>query len=245
VKKYLLTGVSRGIGLATAKKLLKQGDYVIGIARNAEQARKELQTYEGQFSLINFDLSEVDALDEKISSVIKEFGPLDGFVHCAGHNKLAPVYLTKTEDMKALWTIHALVPMRIVSILSKKKNTNPGASVVLLSSMSAHEGAKGNSAYASAKGAVEGYLCAAAAELAEKNIRINAVVLGLVETDMSSAWMERLGDEGETRVKNSYPFGIGKTEDAAGIIRWLLSEESAWITGQKITADGGHSCRMV
>ena len=103
----------------------------------------------------------------------------------------------------------------------------------------------GHTAYAAAKGAIEGYLAPAAAELMEKGIRINEVCFAPVRTQMAAGWMDKLTEEGMKNLLESYPLGIGEVSDASNLICFLLSEESKWINGQIITADGGHSVRKV
>ncbi len=103
----------------------------------------------------------------------------------------------------------------------------------------------GHCAYASAKGAVEGFLAPAAAELMEKDMRINEVCLSPIKTKMSTSWMDRLMPHEKARLEMSYPIGIGKTEDVAEIVCFLLSDKSRYINGQIITADGGHQVRKV
>ncbi len=242
----MITGISGGIGKAVAEKLLSGGVSVIGLDRVLSgEIREEAERYPGLLSLRECDLTEVEALPELVKSLAAEYGPIGGFVHCAGYDKMAPLHLTKTEDIEGLWRIHALVPMVMISAISKKKNHEERAAIVLITSQSAHEGAMGHTAYAAAKGAVEGYLAPAAAELMEKGIRINEVCLAPVRTAMAAGWMDKLTEEGRQRLTESYPLGLGEVEDAAGLICFLLSEEARWINGQIITADGGHAVRKV
>ena len=166
-------------------------------------------------------------------------------MHCAGYDKMMPLYLMKAEDIQNLWRIHALVPMVMVASLCKKRNHEEGAGIVLISSQSAHEGAMGHAAYASAKGAVEGYLAPAAAELMEKGMRINVVCFGPIKTPMAAGWIDKLTEEGRQKLLLSYPLGLGEVEDASGLICFLLSEKARYINGQIITADGGHAVRKV
>ena len=188
---------------------------------------------------------DVENLGGLIKGLVAEHGPIGGFVHCAGFDKMAPLHLTKIEDMENLWRLHALVPMVMIAAISKKKNHDDSASIVLITSQSAHEGAMGHTAYAAAKGAVEGFLAPAAAELMEKGIRINEVCFAPVRTPMAAGWMDKLTDEGMQRLMESYPLGLGEVEDASNLICFLLSPESRWINGQIFTADGGHSVRKV
>lgn len=246
MNNVLITGVSGGIGTAVARQILSDGGSIIGLDKAFPDVTKSLaDEYPGKVQLKEADLMGTDGLSSLIKDVVKEYGPIGGFVHCAGFDKMAPIGLTKAEDIENLWRLHALVPMLIIAALSKKKNHEDGASIVLISSQSAHEGAMGHTAYAAAKGAIEGYLAPAAAELMEKNIRINEVCFAPVKTQMAAGWMDKLTDESRQKLMDSYPLGLGRPEDAANLICFLLSEKSKWINGQIITADGGHAVRKV
>ena len=200
---------------------------------------------EGKLRLHEVNLMETDKLGELINNLVQEYGMIEGFVHCAGFDKMAPINLTKIEDIERLWKLHALVPMVLIAAISKKKNHNINSSIVLISSQSAHEGAMGHTAYAAAKGAIEGYLAPAAAELMEKGIRINEVCFAPINTAMAAEWMDKLTDESKEKLLQSYPLGIGEVTDASNLIYFLLSQDSKWINGQIITADGGHSVRKI
>ena len=246
MNNVLITGVSGGIGKGVAERLLSSGSTVIGLDRTIrDEIRETAEQYSGQLVLQECDLMDIGQLQDLIKSLIAEYGPIGGFVHCAGFDKMAPLHLSKVEDIENLWRLHALVPMVMIAAISKKKNHAEGTSIVLISSQSAHEGAMGHTAYAAAKGAIEGYLAPAAAELMEKGIRINEVCFAPVKTPMAAGWMDKLNEEGMKKLLESYPLGIGEVSDASNLICFLLSEESRWINGQIITADGGHAVRKV
>lgn len=246
MKNVIITGVSGGIGKAVAERLIEESSSVIGLDRIIrDEIRQVAETHPDQLYLYETDLMDVEKLGDLIKKLVAEHGPVGGFVHCAGFDKMAPLHLTKIEDVESLWRLHALVPMVMIAAISKKKNHDEGTSIVLITSQSAHEGAMGHTAYAAAKGAVEGYLAPAAAELMEKGIRINEVCFAPVKTPMAANWMEKLTDEGMQKLLESYPLGIGETEDASNLICFLLNQKSKWINGQIVTADGGHSVRKV
>lgn len=245
MNNVLITGVSGGIGKHVAEKLLENGSTVIGLDKNLSEEIIMLEKDNAGLLLQEADLMDSEHLGEIVKQLVDENGPIGGFVHCAGFDKMAPIHLSKVEDIENLWRLHALTPMLIIGAISKKKNHAENASIVLISSQSAHEGAMGHTAYASAKGAIEGYLAPAAAELMEKGIRINEVCFGPVRTPMAAGWMDKLTDEGMQKLMDSYPLGIGEVDDAANLICFLLSEQSRWINGQIITADGGHSVRKI
>ena len=246
MNNVLITGVSGGIGKAVAEKLLASGSSVIGLVRmNRDDFHSLEKRYPGKLFLKKCDLMDVNQLQNIITGLVAEHGPIGGFVHCAGFDKMAPLHLTKVDDIENLWRLHALVPMVMVAAISKRNNHVEGTSIVLISSQSAHEGAMGHTAYAAAKGAIEGYLAPAAAELMEKGIRINEVCFAPVKTPMSAGWMVKLTEEGMKKLLQLYPLGIGTVSDASNLICFLLSEGSRWINGQIITADGGHAVRKV
>ena len=246
MNNVLITGISGGIGKAVAEKLLDSGSSVIGLDRAIKDEMRSLaDRYLEKLILHEADLMDSNALADLVKGLVAEHGPIGGFVHCAGFDKMMPLHLTKAEDIESLWRLHALAPMLMIATLSKKKMHDEGMSIVLISSQSAHEGAMGHTAYAAAKGAIEGYLAPAAAELMEKGIRINEVCFGPVKTPMAAGWMDKLTEEGMQKLLESYPLGIGEVEDARNLIYFLLSSESRWINGQIITADGGHAVRKV
>ena len=246
MNNVLITGISGGIGKGVAEKLLASGSTVIGLDRTIrDEIRVIADKYPGQLTLRECDLMDIDNLPGLVKDIVAKHGLIEGFVHCAGFDKMAPLHLTKTEDIENLWRLHALVPMVMIATISKKKNHSEGTSIVLISSQSVHEGAMGHTAYAAAKGAIEGYLAPAAAELMEKGIRLNEVCFAPVRTPMAASWMDKLTEEGMKKLLDSYPLGIGEVSDASNLICFLLSEESKWINGQIITADGGHSVRKV
>lgn len=246
MKNVIITGVSGGIGKAVAEKLLAEGSTVIGLDRIIRDEIKTIaEKHPGRLHLHEADLMDVEKLGDLVKQLVAEHGRIGGFVHSAGFDKMAPLHLTKIEDIESLWRLHALVPMVLIAAVSKKKNYDENAGIVLITSQSAHEGAMGHTAYAAAKGAIEGYLAPAAAELMEKGIRINEVCFAPVKTPMAADWMDKLTDEGMQRLLESYPLGIGEAEDASNLICFLLSREAKWINGQIITADGGHAVRKV
>ena len=246
MNNVLITGISGGIGKAVAEKLLEAGSSVVGLDRTIREEIWSLaDQYPGKLVLHEADLMDSDGLADLVKGLVTEHGPVGGFVHCAGFDKMMPLHLTKAEDIESLWRLHALAPMQMIASLSKKKMHDEGMSIVLISSQSAHEGAMGHTAYAAAKGAIEGYLAPAAAELMEKGIRINEVCFGPVKTPMAAGWMDKLTEEGIQKLLESYPLGIGEVDDARNLICFLLSSESRWINGQIITADGGHAVRKV
>jgi len=225
----IVTGASSGIGAALAAELRTRGEAVFSVDLNG-----------GDLAL---DLTAPDAAERLGAAVKEKYDGVKGFVHCAGFDCAAPLGLIKPDTVRRLVDIHAGFPIQFFGWLQKKANHAPRTSCVLVSSLAAHEGAKGHVAYAAAKGAVEGILKPAAAELIAKGIRLNEVVLGVVDTPMSGSWRSKLSQAQRQELVDGYPLGLGDPTAVAKIIAFLLSEDAAWITGQTLVCDGGHSLR--
>lgn len=244
MQHILVTGACGGIGSAVVEKLLAQGFGIWAVDRDEERLNS-MYGNNGKVRYYKCEFESEDATKSLMSTIKDTTGAIRGLVHCAGFDKLSPLFLNKRADVEALFNIHVYAAMDLCKYLAKKDYAEQGCSVVLISSLSAHEGAKGHTAYAAAKGAIEGFLPSAACELMDKKIRINEVVLGIVKTFMSMGYIEKMDEEQEKLMKESYPLGIGNTCDVSGMICYLLSDEVRWITGQKFVLDGGHSVRKV
>lgn len=245
MKYILVTGACGGIGSAAVKSLLDNGYGVWAVDNNEEHLMQMYKDIENCRTYI-CDLFLEASIDEMIKYIVCETGPINGLIHCAGFDKMAPLYLNKQKDIEALFSIHVFAAMQMCKLISKKGNSSEdGCSIILISSLSAHEGATGHTAYAAAKGAIEGFLPTAACELSGKGIRINVLVLGVVETQMSFGFISKMDENQRKNLMESYPLGLGKPEDISEMISFLIGNKSRWITGQKIFMDGGHMCRKV
>ncbi len=239
---YLVTGAGGGMGHEIAKQLLDKDNFVV-VSDLYEDVLKSMYSEYERCVIIPQNLMDVNSAKEIVSAATKRCGKIKGFVHCAGFDKMAAITQNKYDDIIGLMTIHAIIPILICGQIAKKINHADSCSIVLISSVSAHEGAAGHTAYAAAKGAIEGFLKPAAAELADKGIRINVIAPGVVQTNMSKGWIEKLDDNQRKRLNAQYPFGLGKPEYIRDLIDFLLSDKSKWITGQTIIIDGGRLCK--
>ena len=243
----VIAGASRGIGRAVAQRLADDDVRVVLSARDERALEEVAALYPPERRrIIPWDFSVPESLEEYAKLIAEKAGPVSGMVYCAGKQKTLPVNLSKPAVARDIFDLNTFSAIELVRVLSKKNLLHAGgASYILLSSLSAHEGALGKALYAASKAALEGFIPAAAAELAQKRIRLNALVLGVVRTDMSLEFMDKMTAEQRTLMEAGYPLGLGAPGDVASFIRYLLSDESRWITGQPFVLDGGRSVRGV
>ena len=187
----VITGAASGIGYAVAESQLRCCNKVIAVDLNADRLLERFGD-NPSVKTIACDLTTEEGFKFLTTEIKATCDVVDGFVHAAGIDVMAPMGLIRPAVMHKLFSIHAVFPVCFLGWMAKKGNHSEGASCVLISSLSAHEGAKGHVAYAAAKGAVEGLLKPAAAELLDKGICLNEVVLGIVETEMSQGWIKKL-----------------------------------------------------
>ncbi len=244
-KWIVVTGASSGIGKATAIYLLENNYSVVVTSRNKEALKNIFKNYnDKQLKIIEWDLSELDSIKEYAKSINAAVGEISGLVHCAGLQKMSPIHMIKPDKILEVFNINTFSAMLLVGAFSKKNMyINNKTSYVLISSISAHTGADGNSIYSSSKGALEGFIKGVSCELAEKGIRINSIVPGRVQTPMVEKFMSSLSENDFQKSKEEYPLGWGNPENVAEIIEFFLSDKSKWITGQNIIIDGGHTVR--
>lgn len=243
-KWVVVTGASSGIGLETANHMLENGYCVVATSRNGQALELEFKSYSESCLILPWDLADLDQIKEYAAVIKERVGAISGLVHCAGIQKTLPIHMLKSSNLTELFHINTFSGMLLISCFAKKGFFVEGkTSFALLSSLSAHEGAYGKTAYAASKGALEGFVKSAAPELAEKGIRINAVAPGVVQTAMVEKHFQQLTAEQRENTVREYPLGLGAADDIANLLEFLISDRSRWITGQTIIIDGGHTVR--
>ncbi len=243
-KTILVTGASDGIGRQTSKTISEVGGKVILVGRSEEKLNAVLSELTGDgHAIYSYDLKNVEGIDGFIKDLVKTHGALDGLVHCAGESQVRPLKMCNPEFMKSIFEINYFAFIELVRAYSMKKNNN-GGSIVVMSSVGSRSGDKGKLAYTSSKAAVDGAVRTLAKELAEKNIRVNSVVAGMIKTGIYDRYVEKNGEEAMQRVILSRQYlGVGQTDDVANAITYLLSDAAKFITGTGIAVDGGYlSC---
>ncbi len=241
-KKILITGASSGIGRATAITCSRLGAVVMLLARNEEQLKLTLHSMEGKgHDFFLYDLCNVEGLGKLINEIVEKEGPLDGFVHCAGVDYLKPLSALKPEAFNEIMAVNFYSFVEIVRSLAKRKAHHPGMSIVGISSVSSLRGDKAKTAYSSSKAALDASVRCMAKELSPKGIRINSVLPALIDTALSQCILDTADSAGNpmAQIGQRQYAGMGKPEDIAHFVSFLLSDDSRQITGANLDISGG------
>lgn len=238
-KRIVVTGASSGIGASICKLLVASGAEVIMIANNEEKlvnAAAEI----GVSKYYSMNLADVPSIATKIEGIIKECGPLDGFVHSAGIGTVRPIKMCTYDFMKSMMDVNFFSFVEIVRIITKKKNFNEGLSIVGISSVASQEGNQSKTGYCASKAAMDGAIRCMAKELGPKKIRVNSVMPGIARTAIFDQIMDNGSDSEDLKgiLQRQY-LGIVEPDNVAAAVAFLLSEEAAFITGSSIAVDSG------
>lgn len=238
-KHILVTGASSGIGRAIAIACSRQGAGLFLTARNTERLNETLDLLvPGNHSVFSADLG----LDQDLDALAKALPVLDGLVMNAGFVKTLPVQFIKRNNLDQAFNVNLHGSVLLIQRLLKQKKIRDGASICFISSVASLHVTPGNAVYSASKGAVNAYARALALELAPKQIRVNAVLPGFVETELLQK--SPITEEQINTHKKNYPIGrYGKPEDVAYLCNFLLSDAATWMTGSLITLDGGFSIK--
>lgn len=237
MKNIMITGASSGIGEATARYLNKQEDVLlILVARNKTKLQALSEEFGENVKYIQYDLNNIEGI-ENIFLKCKEWNvKLDGLVHCAGVSYDMPIRTMNMESATNIYNLHVFAFMELGKHFGKKKYSNDDASVVTMSSLGADILSKGMCAYSSSKAAVNSIIKIMGKEMLGRRIRVNAVAPAYVNTPMVDEEML------EDRIKQGtwlQELGMIPVEQVVYLIDFLLSKKSSYITGAVIPISGG------
>lgn len=233
-KHILVTGASSGMGKVFAQMIAENGGQVTLLARNIERLSQTIETLEGEGHRVCVcDLTN----EEQMKEIVGRIPPLDGIVLCAGINEFIPVKFIKQERINKIFQTNYFSQLLLVQMLLKKKLINRGSSIVFISSVSSIMGVQGTLLYASSKGAINSAVRVLASELAAQKIRVNAILPGIVRTEMLSG--TNIDEDAFTKQECQYPLGLGTPGDVGNAVLFHLSDASRWLTGQSMVLDGG------
>lgn len=240
-KSAIVTGATRGIGKAIALELAERG---ANVAFNYSKSAEEADTLKAEIEALGVraiaqqcDVADTEASGEFVKQVKEEFGTVDFLINNAGITRDQLILRMKEEDwdsvidtnLKGAWNFSK-------AVLRPMMRNDDGGSILNISSISGVAGMMGQSNYSASKAGMIGLTKALAKEVASKKITVNALALGLIETDMASG----MNQEFMEKILANIPLKrLGQVQEVAEIACFMLSPSAAYITGQVIQADGG------
>ncbi|MEY9837701.1 3-oxoacyl-[acyl-carrier-protein] reductase [Streptacidiphilus sp. EB103A] len=227
-RSVLVTGGNRGIGLAIARAFAEAGDKVAVTYRSGEPP-------EGLFG-VKCDITDAEQVDQAFKEVEAEHGPVEVLIANAGVTRDVLLLRMTEEDFTSVLDTNLTGTFRVVKRATKLMMRARTGRVVLISSVVGLSGSPGQANYAASKAGLVGFARSLARELGPRNITVNVVAPGFVDTDMTSV----LSDERRAEIVAGVPLGrYADPSEIASTVRFLSSDEAAYITGAVIPVDGG------
>lgn len=236
-KRWVVTGGSRGVGLATAEKAIVNGDRVAVIARNADETKLREALGSERTLIIKADVSDPDSVKTAFDQIGHAFGGVDVLVNNAGLHRGGKLSYLESDDWNAVLATNLSGPMHCIK--ASLPLMTEGSSIVNVGAVVGFRGFPGDSAYGASKAGLAGLTRVLAIELARKKIRVNLVVPGLVITEMTS----QIDSKAMSALLERIPLGrVGQEQEIADVIWWVAG--STYMTGAVIPTDGGMMARL-
>ncbi len=236
----MITGATRGIGKQIALTLANEGYNIVLNYRTEndelKQLKNEIESKNIKCLAVQGDVTNFEDCKQMIESAIKEFGKIDVLVNNAGITKDMLLARMKEEDFKQVIDVNLVgtfnMTKNVISYMMKARN----GKIINISSVVGIAGNAGQTNYSASKAGIIGFTKSLAKEVASRNILVNAVAPGFIETNMTDVLKQEVKDE---IAKNIPLKRMGTPQDVANVVKFLASEDSSYITGQVISVDGG------
>lgn len=239
-KLALITGGTRGIGKQIALTFAKEG-YDIAINYRAENddlknTKREIESNNVKCFAVQGDVAKFEDCEKFVKQIVEEFGNIDVLVNNAGITRDTLLMRMKEEDFKQVIDTNLVgtfnVTKNVISYMMKARNGR----IINISSVVGISGNAGQTNYAASKAGIIGFTKSLAKEVASRNITVNAVAPGFIETQMTAVLKEDIKEE----ITKKIPLKrMGTPQDVANVVKFLASSDSSYITGQVIHIDGG------
>ena len=239
-KVVLVTGATRGIGKQIAITFAKEGyDVAINYRKENEElenTKKEIEANGVKCLAVQGDVSNFEDCERFVKEIIEEYGRIDVLVNNAGITKDTLLMRMKKEEFEQVIDVNLVgtfnVTKNVISYMIKARSGR----IINISSVVGVSGNAGQTNYSASKAGIIGFTKSLAKEVASRNINVNAVAPGFIETDMTNV----LKDEVKEAISKQIPLSrMGTANDVANAVKFLASDDSSYITGQVINIDGG------
>jgi len=242
MRNILITGASRGIGLAIARRLAAGGDRVIAVARKRgaelDDAIAAAARTSGEISFKAFDLSEVDAIPAFVQELRGEFGSIFGLVNNAGIGTEGLLATMHNSQIEALVRLNVLSPIILTKYVARQMMADGAGRIINMSSIIATTGYRGLSVYGATKAAATGFTRSLAREVGQLGITVNAIAPGFIDTELTGNLSEadRARIAGRSALRR-----LATPDDVAAMVEFLLGEGGTNITGAVQVIDAGNT----
>ena len=234
----LVTGASRGIGRAIAMKLAEQGAIVVAAARgdNAAPTAAAIVAAGGQAEAVTVDVTDTALLEKLPGDIVKRHGRIDIVVSNAGITKDQLLMRMKKDDWDSVIATNLTATFTVSQAAMRPMLKQRGGRIIAVSSVVGQMGNAGQANYAASKAGLIGFVKALAREVASRNITVNALAPGMIDTDMTRAIAEQSQIDWAAQI----PLGrLGTSDEVAAAACFLASDEAAYITGHVLAVNGG------
>jgi 3-oxoacyl-[acyl-carrier protein] reductase len=240
MRNVVVTGGSRGIGLAISRRLAAAGYQVIAVARRESDelraARGEAQA--GSLTFRAFDLSAIDAIPSFVKGLRDEFGAIYGLVNNAGIGTEGLLATMHNSQIEALLRLNVLSPVILTKYVVRQMMADGAGRIINMSSIIASTGYNGLSVYGATKAAASGFTRSLAREVGKLGITVNAIAPGFVDTELTG----NLSEEARQRIAGRSALRrLPETDDVARMVEYLLGDGGRNITGSVLTIDAGNT----
>lgn len=240
-KIALITGASRGIGRAIAIEMAKEGaSIVINYSKDdngAKETLEQIKKINGYGVLVKEDISSYENTKTMVDEIISTMGRIDILVNNAGISTVGLFMDSDEESINKIMNVNLMGPIYLTRHVINYMMMKKSGSIVNISSMWGEVGASCEVLYSASKGGINLFTKALAKELAPSNIRVNGIAPGVIDTSMNSF----LGEEDRKSLEEEIPMGrFGESDEIGKLAVFLCSDDSSYITGQIIRADGGY-----
>ena len=239
MKTVVVTGASKGIGRAVAKEFANNGYNVVICYNKSVSDAQQLLNEVSQTTraiAVKVDVSNEDDVKNMVEITKKTFGNIDVLVNCAGVSDTRLLIDSTKEDYDFVFDTNMRGTYNTCKLVGREMLSNQSGKIINISSIWGVLGGSCESVYSASKGAIIAFTKALAKELGPNGINVNAVAPGFIQTDMTKNVTEEIRQE---IMDNSALGRLGTPEDVAGVVSFLASEKSNFITGQVISVDGG------
>jgi len=232
----IVTGASRGIGLAIAERCAQQGARVALVARDAQRLAPVATRLGDAVRAYGCHVEDADQVSETFTAIQKELGGVHGLVNNAGITRDGLLARMRSEAWDEVLRVNLTGTFNWTRAVAKVMMRQKFGRIVNITSVVGQMGNAGQTNYAASKAGIIGLTKAAARELATRNITVNAVAPGFISTAMT----ENLDEKARQDLIRQIPLQrLGTPDDVAGVVAFLLGEEAAYVTGQVLNCDGG------